>query len=339
MKCSFPECQTNAIKVCSFHHYAICQIHLNKHKEICNEILSNVDLYQSILHSSRNVLNSAYKSSKSNLLKFSHQLIKKVEELTDSKLKDLKSAFDKEDLNELKLGFRNEELKYLSFNIEYIFKFKQFEAQLRSSDKIETLEGKTLKGLFDSNLSGFGEIHYQNGTKYLGGLINGVESGLGFNSSVSGSRYFGEYLSGVRSGSGVYVFNEFQDLSFVGFFANGEKNGFGVLNLSNYCYEGNFENGVFKGFGEIRYHNQSSYKGEFLNDKITGYGKFIFSNGDTYIGYLNNGLMHGQGKRMCSSGEIFEGEWFENKKHGKGKLIKSNGEVVEGTWALDKFSS
>ena len=332
MKCSFPACHNNAIKVCSFHNYAVCQIHLSKHTDICRERLYPVELYQSQISLNRTSILSAFNSSKLKVVNFSQKILKKVKELTDSKLKQLNAALQKENFNELQLDFRNEELNYLTFIIEYVFKFKSFEADVKNSEKIKMGNGKVLKGLFDSNLSGFGEIEYQNGTKYVGGLLAGAESGLGYNLSASGSRYFGGYSKGVKSGVGVYAISGERSLNYQGFLGDGEKNGFGVLNGHRFCYEGNFEKGLFKGLGKIRYTDGSSYEGEFLDDKITGYGAFIFPNNDKYIGYMRNSLLHGAGIYYYHSGEIFEGMWVENKKSGRGKLTKSNGETFEGDW-------
>ena len=335
MKCSYPECKMDAIKVCIIHHYAVCNSHKNKHTDICNEVLKDVELYQTMQRSSRNILINAYESSKMKVVDFSLELIKRINELTDSKLKYLKTAFQKESLNELQLDFRNEEIKYLTFAIEYIFKFKSFESQIMSSDRSQSLEGRTLKGLLDSNLSGFGEISYQNGAKYVGGLMTGEENGLGYKENPNGNKYFGENLKGFRSGIGIYIGGI--DLRFEGFFCSGKQNGFGVLNTSDFRYEGNFENGNLQGLGEIRYKNGDSYEGEFLNSELTGYGKFISSDGNTYIGYLKNGAKHGKGKFIDNSGVTFEGEWVENQRHGRGKMTKTNGQILEGIWESDRF--
>ena len=88
-----------------------------------------------------------------------------------------------------------------------------------------------------------------------------------------------------------------------------KRHGHGVYTGEDFTYEGEFEEDLFNGHGEIKYNDGSSYSGEFRRGAITGKGKLIFADGSYYIGHFRDGKMHGIGTFYTIYGEQWRGMW------------------------------
>lgn len=151
---------------------------------------------------------------------------------------------------------------------------------------------------------------------------------------------------------------------------NGEGN---LLDLGrNIFYKGNFENGIYKGFGTLFYFEDLEnptklifIKGKFdveticeadvyairennlvkiENARLTKdydltFGKVIFENNEYYEGSIKNYQKDGLGKYYYSNGSFYHGEWKEDKKHGKGIYIDKDKFKHQGLWENDVYSN
>ena len=91
--------------------------------------------------------------------------------------------------------------------------------------------------------------------------------------------------------------------------------GFGLKDLKDYYYKGQFKNGYEWGYGTL-YHKQEKYvyKGEFIEGFKEGYGILYYPDGD-----------------------IFEGEFKNDNHNGFGLLYKTNGDKFINIWEDDKL--
>ena len=77
-------------------------------------------------------------------------------------------------------------------------------------------------------------------------------------------------------------------------------------------YIGNFENGLFSGYGKLIEKNGTIHQGFYTEGKYNGFGKIKFNNGAYYLGYFKKGKRNGFG--------IY---YFENKD-----FILVNGKMI-----------
>jgi len=146
-------------------------------------------------------------------------------------------------------------------------------------------------GYFDGEVKDngdfIGKIVYDNGDQCDGAVVGGV--------------FFGKVKKSYEYGT------------YVGDWANGEKNGFGKFSWT----DGDF------------------YSGEWANGVMHGTGEFKFANGDVYVGSWKKGVISGVGKMTWKSGEYYDGEWLDGLRHGKGIYRNPNGNLFEETWEND----
>lgn len=194
-----------------------------------------------------------------------------------------------------------------------------------------------------------GLIAFQNGDKYEGpvhlGKINGD---VGHYTFKDGGFYTGQHKVGIKHGIGTRKFVD--GTTFRGDMINGNLCGHGIMTYGNSLdhkkrYEGEWEDGLFDGNGELYFQESSPiefYKGDFKHGKYYRYGRLQYRDGSFYEGRYHEGYREGRGKRLWRQGNWFEGEWqkdmmlngryfdasanstyvgaFErNKKHGLGK--------------------
>lgn len=78
---------------------------------------------------------------------------------------------------------------------------------------------------------GFGILHLNDGTKYIGEFENGLCHGLGVMSFADGSKYEGEFYQGKYCNYGV--FTRCDKMKFEGEFRDGKVNGRGLLTFTD----------------------------------------------------------------------------------------------------------
>lgn len=99
-----------------------------------------------------------------------------------------------------------------------------------------------------------------------------------------------------------------------------------------HTFIGNWERGVFRGYGELRIENEARYLGEFEHNTIHGYGSRTDTQGIVIFGSWSNGVFAGSGKRVNRNGSVYIGEFQDYQANGYGKLIYPNGYTYEGQW-------
>lgn len=156
-----------------------------------------------------------------------------------------------------------------------------------------------------------------------------------------------------------------------GGWAEGTRNGYGVLTLSNgEVYEGNWSKDLLQGVARVNYildEEQgwtATFEGEFDANQISGSGtyhsvagnvqngtwsvveeqSFSFTASNTahtlsasYKGMLNNAVPGGYGEAIWAIGSdstaIYIGEWENGVPTGKGTYVTVNGERLSGDWS------
>ncbi len=85
-----------------------------------------------------------------------------------------------------------------------------------------------------------------------------------------------------------------------------------MLRWANNGYEGDFEKGIYHGFGTFTWEDKAVYKGTWKDGKRHGAG--IYTSGDglyIYDGDWQNDVKHGHGFQQLSDGRTFEGTFAE----------------------------
>ena len=217
--------------------------------------------------------------------------------------------------------YKNEEkitIKYNNNNIKYIGPLKNYDAEGNGKffDKNynETIkyEGNFQKGFLNGN----GIMHYYKGKEktgyYNGSWINSNRSGQGEMHFEDGSIYNGLWKNDKRNGNGTLNYSNGD--YYKGEFMDDKRHGNGTLTYSNGdYYKGEFMDDQRHGNGTLNYSNGDYYKGEFKNDKRHGKGKLYYNNGDYYIGDFMNNLKEGNGTYYNKSGKNYSGFWIKDK--------------------------
>lgn len=121
-----------------------------------------------------------------------------------------------------------------------------------------------------------------------------------------------------------------------GEFEHGLFNGWGVYTYSNGDrYEGEFKNDMKWGRGTLTYRDGDKYIGEFKNDMKHGRGSYLFHNGDRYVGEFRNDMMNGKGTMLYRNGNQYTGNFRNGLRHGNGAFRFSNGDIYKGEFRDD----
>lgn len=126
-----------------------------------------------------------------------------------------------------------------------------------------------------------------------------------------------------------------------GNFVNGKlegKNGY-FKNRDLFVYNGEFRNGVFNGYGEVKWTNGDSYKGNFLNGLFHGEGRYTFKDGKVFVGNYKNGKKDGDGTIHLNNKDnvSYTGKWSNGKLVSVGVFKKGNTTVSQGKWNNGTF--
>ena len=187
---------------------------------------------------------------------------------------------------------------------------------------------------------------WPSGAKYVGTFKNDVTKGLGMFVTWEGLKYIGNMSLddeniGVKNigikgddfwirGDGFWYDqnDNLIDIEEMGY----DKHGFKRVGNIEYWpdgtfYEGQFDNGLYEGFGRLTFSKSRYYEGEFAKGHFNGEG--IFWHGDEYTkGQFKNSELCGEGEGKFEHG-TYKGGFKVNKFHGKGKLIYK-GKTYEG---------
>lgn len=211
----------------------------------------------------------------------------------------------------------------------------------------EKYEGQ-LSGLL---MDGKGRYTWTNGDVYEGEMENDAHTGEGTVYWEDGLYYRGDMKDGKPDGEGVFLWadvrGEFPSYDaeelletarndvaalpegtwYVGEFANGLKNGYGIYRYSSgLIFAGDFTNDLKNGNGFELYGDGEYYEGEFSADVRSGNGKYVWSDGRYYEGHFADGTLNGTGKYVWPDGTFFEGEFANGER-----VIENKTENNEGT--------
>ena len=80
-------------------------------------------------------------------------------------------------------------------------------------------------------------------------------------------------------------------------------------------YTGQLRGMTFHGYGKYESYvvSGTSYEGEWENGVYHGYGTLTFANGSQLVGDFNHGHLHGQGKSICPDGNVKIVDFGEQK--------------------------
>lgn len=95
-------------------------------------------------------------------------------------------------------------------------------------------------------------------------------------------------------------------------------------------YEGNCAKGnIPHGTGKLKLKNGDFYEGEFENGCFRGEGRMYSADGCEYLGTWKDNCRHGKGKETWPNGNSFTGEFQNDKKHGYG-----NGNITSRSFSM-----
>lgn len=111
-----------------------------------------------------------------------------------------------------------------------------------------------------------------------------------------------------------------------------KKNGYGKVTLEDgSVYEGNFENGVFSGFGKM-HTDDYDYSGEWKNGERNGHGILTSKYGLTYDGEWRDDEKSGLGTMIIVGYYSYRGMWEYDMPNGYGVYVAKDGLAYEGNF-------
>ncbi len=182
---------------------------------------------------------------------------------------------------------------------------------------------------------------------YEGQLLDGVPHGqgkmtftsdsvVGVNDYKKGDVYVGHFQKGIFSGEGEITNPNGRHMK--GNFVNGDINGFGIYNTSEFQYKGDFADSKPDGKGEIKWPDGSHYQGDLKNGLMDGHGTYTDTNKSQYTGQMKLNQLDGIGKMNYSQGGSYEGSWLKDQYNGPGVLITTDGAKYEGSFINNLLS-
>ena len=146
------------------------------------------------------------------------------------------------------------------------------------------------------------------------------------------AKYSGLWTDGKQHGRGTCTWPDGK--TYIGLFRKGFFQGKGKLCVPHMIdnerrrmeiYEGQFEEGLFHGFGVLNYANEDHYEGEWYKGQRQGHGKFVITRDNQYsmyIGEWSNGKRNGFGVENATDAEkSYHGMWKDDIREGQGFTI------------------
>lgn len=157
------------------------------------------------------------------------------------------------------------------------------------------------------------EVTYCCGSKLKGNFRNSKREGICVIKLNTGDYIKAEYKNGVRNGVGYCQFNDYFPFKLISF-------------------EGDFENDLKHGYGELLMDNGALYNGEWSFNMQT-YGTFE-GNGHKYMGFWKGKLMDQKGIYKNPEGKVYRGEIKDGRFVGEGELIDET-TIMKGKFEND----
>ena len=157
----------------------------------------------------------------------------------------------------------------------------------------------------EDQVNGFGILIDDNGDEYKGYWKKSKAHGLGIYNKKGIISYKGKWKLDKQNGFGI---EKWPQLEYIGEYLNGNKEGYGVLNIRDGIYEGQMKDGNINGVGSFVFKDKRKYQGEFVNNKIEGYGILTWPDGKVFVGGFKDDLEDGFGI-FYTSKKIYIGFW------------------------------
>ncbi len=157
----------------------------------------------------------------------------------------------------------------------------------------------------EDKVNGFGKLLDECGDEYIGYWKESQAHGLGIYNKKGVISYKGKWNKDKQNEFGI---EKWPKLEYIGEYLNGNKEGYGVLNIRDGIYEGQMKDGNINGIGCFIFKDKRKYEGEFVNNKIEGYGILTWPDGKVFVGSFKNDLEHGFGV-FYTSKKIYIGFW------------------------------
>ena len=129
-------------------------------------------------------------------------------------------------------------------------------------------------------------------------------------------KWSGDCDDGYADGEGtIKVFRSGNKISeYTGEVKRGKPEGKGTFKKDGYVWNGDWENGLFHGRGELTYpkknkKNYKKYKGEWESNKKDGLGTMWWRDSSKYEGNWKNDVRHGVGTQYESDGNWYKCTW------------------------------
>ena len=122
-----------------------------------------------------------------------------------------------------------------------------------------------------------------------------------------------------------------------GQFENGKFKGKGELKEGEYKIVGHFEKNKLNRQGKIE-KPEFTYEGDIIRDKPHGWGIKTYRNGAVYKGYFKNGKEQGEGEMRFQNGTQYTGHFLDGIPNGNGMMLEVSGDKYEGDFVRGKKS-
>lgn len=103
-------------------------------------------------------------------------------------------------------------------------------------------------------------------------------------------------------------------------------------------YTGQFQDGMYHGWGRMEWHSGDTYEGEWQFGVRTGVGIMTWADESVYSGDFVNGAYHGRGCLQRTDGSVCTGSFVNGAQSGQGSILWPGGMVYIGEFVNGKFT-
>jgi hypothetical protein len=104
------------------------------------------------------------------------------------------------------------------------------------------------------------------------------------------------------------------------------------------CYQGNWSQGYWNGYGRHLKPCGDVYEGHFLDDVKHGMGVYKYKDGHRRFEGRHNMGQRVEGTMVYRDGSVFKGQWYNGKRHGRGQYKFIDGSQYKGEFVQDKIN-
>ena len=188
------------------------------------------------------------------------------------------------------------------------------------------------------------EVHWQDGTSYVGGANADGFCGEGLLLFPNGDQYQGSFSKGARNGQGTYSWENGD--TYEGSWIDDQMNGdgkytfssgdqlIGVFEHNNFLqgdYSVSDDTGTYSfqftdsGVSSVSFTltDGTTYSGDYTDGHATGSATITYPSGDTYTGDVVDAIKQGSGTYKWTTGASYVGSWKNDQMDGEGTYYYS----------------